>query len=317
MIGRRSLLEMSTRRTGILLAGVTAIISGFAVFINSYGVRAWADVSDAATYTTFKNVVAAVILIAVATIATKRRSSEGLTRPTRPAQWLGLAGVAVVGGSIPFVLFFEGLSRASSVQAAFIHKTLVIWVAILAVRILREKVSAPHVAAIGLLVLGQAVSLGGVAGLGLGVGEWMMLAATLLWSIEITAAKVLLSDLSSMTVGVARMGGGAILLVGYALARGAFAQPLGIGPQHIAWIIATGAVLAVYVGSWYAALARAPAVDVTAVLVGGAIITAVLRLVVQGATLPSPLGLGLVAAGVTVVLALNLLRTGRLVPGTS
>jgi hypothetical protein len=38
----------------------------------------------------------------------------------------------------------------------------------------------------------------------------------------------------------------------------------------------TGILLTGYVGSWYAALARAQAVDVTAVLVFGAVITALL-----------------------------------------
>jgi hypothetical protein len=59
-------------------------------------------------------------------------------------------------------------------------------------------------------------------------------------------------------------------------------------------------VLAAYVGTWYAALARAQAVDVTAVLVAGALITAALRLGVQGAALSSAAGLGLVAAGVAL-----------------
>ena len=41
-------------------------------------------------------------------------------------------------------------------------------------------------AAVGLLVWGQAVLLGGLGGLTLGSGEWMMLGATLLWSAEVT-----------------------------------------------------------------------------------------------------------------------------------
>ena len=34
-------------RTGLLLAGATALVSGLAVFVNGYGVRAWGDVADA------------------------------------------------------------------------------------------------------------------------------------------------------------------------------------------------------------------------------------------------------------------------------
>ena len=289
----------NTRRMGVLLAAATAIISGCAVFINGYGVRAWADVGDAATYTTLKNLVAAFVLVGIATIVTRRKSAERLTRPSTARQWIGLATVAVVGGSVPFILFFEGLSRASSSQAAFLHKTLVVWVAILAVRFLGERVGPLHLAAIGLLVMGQVVLVGGVGDLAFGAGELMIVGATLLWSVEVIVAKRLLGDLSSMTIGVGRMGGGVVLLVAYGLARGAFAFS-GVTGEHLMWIVVTGIVLAGYVGTWFAALARAQAVDVTAVLVGGAIITAVLRLGVQGAALPSLAGIGLVAAGAAV-----------------
>ena len=44
------------RRTGLMLALVAAVISGFAIFLNGYGVKA---VGNATVYTTAKNVVAA------------------------------------------------------------------------------------------------------------------------------------------------------------------------------------------------------------------------------------------------------------------
>src|ERR1039458_3800910 len=48
---------------GVFVAGVTALISGVSVFVNSYGVRA---VSSPAVYTTAKNLVATLVL-AIAT----------------------------------------------------------------------------------------------------------------------------------------------------------------------------------------------------------------------------------------------------------
>lgn len=290
------------RRTGVLIAAVTAIVSGIAVFVNGYGVRAWAGVADATTYTTLKNLVAAAVLVTVATVAARRRASSRVVRPRGLTQWAGLAIVAIIGGAVPFVLFFEGFSRVSSTQAAFIHKTLVIWVVILAVVLLREKIGFIHVAAVALLVLGQAALVGGLDKLSFGTGEWMMLAATLFWSVEVIVAKKLLADLTPLTVGVARMAGGAALLVGYGIARGSFAAIAGVSGRHVMWILLTGLVLAAYVGSWYAALARAQAVDVTAVLVGGALITAMLRWGVDGVALPSGAGLGLVAGGMAVAL---------------
>jgi drug/metabolite transporter (DMT)-like permease len=290
------------RHDGVLLAALTAVISGVAVFVNGYGVTAWADVADATTYTTLKNLTAALVLVAVAGAVARRRPAAAVTRPATTRQWLGMAAVAVIGGAVPFVLFFEGLARASSTQAAFLHKTLVIWVAVLAVRFLGERMGRLHLAAIGLLVAGQVVLVGGIGDLALGAGELMIVTATLLWSIEVIVAKKLLTEVSPLTVGVGRMAGGVVLLLGYAAARGTLALS-GLTAEHVMWILVTGVTLAGYVGAWFSALARAQAVDVTAVLVGGAIVTALLRLGVSGAALPSLAGLGLVAVGAAAAAA--------------
>ena len=308
---------MSRRQTGVMLAVATALISGFAVFINGYGVRAWVagGVASPTTYTTFKNLIAASALLGVGLIARRRHSSNGLTRPASAKQWIGLGAVAVIGGSVAFALFFEGLARASTVQAAFLHKTLLIWVGILAVGFLHEKVKPIHIAAVGLLVWGQFVLVGGSNGFAFGLGEAMIFGATLLWSVEIIIAKRLLSSLSSTTVAVARMAGGAVLLVMWGWIGGGFGAMGAIGLTQIGWVLVTGVVLAGYVGTWYAALARAPALDVTAVLVGGAVITAVLRYVVSGTPLPSMQGLVLVGAGfVLAVVAGFATKTPEAVP---
>jgi MYXO-CTERM domain-containing protein len=282
---------------------MTAVISGVAVFINGYGVRAWAGTASPTSYTTLKNGVAAFVLLGAGLLLTRRRSREGLTRPSSRRQWIGLALVATLGGALAFALFFEGLARASSSQAAFIHKTLIIWVGILAVGLLHEKVRPMHVAAIGLLVAGQFVLVGGISDVTIGVGELMIFGATLLWSVEIILSKRLLADLSSLTVGLARMAGGAALLIVFGVFNGSLAAVGTVSLAQISWVLVTGVVLSGYVASWYAALARAPALDVTAILVAGAVITALLRSVVDGAAVPPPLGLGLVLGGTAVAIA--------------
>ncbi len=210
---------------------------------------------------------------------------------------------------MPFLLFFEGLSRASSSQAAFLHKTLVVWVMVLAVPLLRERVGPLHLAAVGMLVAGQAMMGGGVGELGWGSGEAMILAATVLWAVEVVIAKRLLADLSALTVGTARMTIGVAVLIAYGVVSGGFAGLGSLAPSHWWWIAATGATLTAYVATWYSALARAQAVDVTAVLVFGAVITVGLRAGFDGAALPSPAGLALVGAG--TLLALLAARSAR------
>lgn len=266
----------STRRTGLLLALSTAGISGVAVFLNGYGVRAF---GNASVYTTAKNLVAAVVLLAVVTLGS--RAGARVTRPQGRRQWIGLLALGVIGGSVPFLLFFEGLARASSVQSAFIHKTLVVWVAVLAVALLRERLSAFHWVAIALLVIGQIGLVGGV-GITVGSGELMILGATLLWSVEVVVAKWLLAGLSPWTVGLVRMTLGSVVLVVWVVARGQAGLLLAMDGVQWGWVLLTGVILAAYVGTWFAALARAQAVDVTAVLVLGAVVTAGLQAAVQG-----------------------------------
>ena len=186
---------------GALLALGTAAISGLAVYLNAFGVKL---VPDAAVYTTAKNAVAAIILVALA-VGVGAGSEARLLDGRRRA---GLLAIAVVGGSIPFVLFFSGLAIATAPTAAFIHKTLFIWVAVMAVPLLGERIGLIQVAALGVLLVGQAL-IAPPTGMGWGPGETMIAAATLLWSVEVILAKRLLTGVSAPLLGAARMGLGA------------------------------------------------------------------------------------------------------------
>jgi drug/metabolite transporter (DMT)-like permease len=284
---------------GLALAFATALVSGVAIFANGYGVMAFG--SGGGVYTTAKNLVAAVVLLLLAAMATRMRSEEGLTRPRSAAQWAGLLVVAVIGGSVPFLLFFEGLARASSLQAAFLHKTLLVWVALLAWPFLRERIGPLHVVAIGLLLVGQATLQGGLGELGVGSGEAMILGATILWSVEVIVAKRLLGSLSSLTVGTARMAIGCVVLLSYLTVSGGIDGLFAVSVTQWAWAALTGALLAAYVATWYLALARARAIDVTAVLVFGAVVTTVLTAIVQDAE-PTVTALGLLILGTLVAM---------------
>ena len=293
-------------RTGLWLALAAAIVSGVAVFVNAYGVRA---LPDATVYTTAKNLVAAIVLLGLFL------GARPVSRPTRltPGRLAGLAAVAVVGGSIPFVLFFEGLARASSSQSAFIQKTLVIWVALLAVPLLGERLGALHVGAIATLLAGQALLAGGVDRLRFGTGEWLVAAATLLWAVEVVLARRLLRDVPAGVLGVARMGGGVLLLLGWVAVSGRWHMLTGLGSTGWAWAGLTGVILAGYVALWFAALASAPAVDVTAVLVVAAVITGGLNTIVKGTAVTTATGVGLATVLAGAALAVFAARRRDLV----
>ena len=72
-------------------------------------------------------------------------------------------------------------------------------------------------------------------------------------------------------------------------------------------------LLAGYVATWYAALARAQAVDVTAVLVLAAVVTALLDRGIEG-TPVDLVGVGLVAAGGALAALLTLRSAPRPAP---
>ncbi|HKY52601.1 MAG TPA: DMT family transporter [Candidatus Limnocylindria bacterium] len=290
---------MRGRGVGIALAFAAACISGVSVLLNSYAVR---EFGDATLYTTAKNLVAAAIVIALGISLTAARSTSGIQLPRAHRERIGLVVVGVLGGGIAFALFFQGLAQTSATSAAFIQKSLVIWVAVLAVIVLRERLGALHVGAIALLLIGQAAVSGGLGPIALNTGGAMVLAATLLWSIEVVVAKELLRGLTPLTVASARLGIGVVVLVALAVAGGAVSQLGAVTPQGWLWVAATGVILALYVVTWYSALSRAGAIDVTAVLVFGAVITALLGADIRGSSaLPSALGLALITLGCVLI----------------
>ncbi|HET7027543.1 MAG TPA: DMT family transporter [Candidatus Limnocylindrales bacterium] len=263
-----------TLTAGVMLAFVTASVSGVSIMVNAVGVR---QVPDAAVYTTAKNLVAALVLVGLLGLGGGIGRLRSLDR--RSAGWL--FAIAIVGGSVPFVLFFSGLAVASAPSAAFIHKTMFVWVALLAVPLLGERLGPIQLAALGVLLAGQFL-LTPPTGVRWGSGEMMIAAATLLWSIEIVVARRLLRTVDAATVGAARMGIGVVVLLGYLLVTGRIGGLLALGAAQWSWVVATGLLLAAYVTTWFAALQRAPATIVSAVLVSGAVVTGGLTALQQG-----------------------------------
>jgi drug/metabolite transporter (DMT)-like permease len=287
------------RRDGLVLALAAALVSGVAVYVNGLAVRHFPSPT---VYTTGKNLVAGSILLAAA-VAHRRWTDRWAMPPTTARSHPGaLAAVALIGGAVPFVLFFEGLASASSTDAAFIHKTLIVWAVILAVVVLGERIGAVHLIAIALLVLGHAALAGGVGALRIGTGELMILAATLCWAVELIIVKRLLSDLAPTTIAAVRLGGGSAVLLIWVVASGAASELTGLTAAQWSWLALTGPILATFVTVWFAALARARVIDVTAVLVLGAVVTGLIAVVFDGGEIGGRLtGDGLILAGVILV----------------
>ena len=269
---------MNRTTVGIVLAAATAVISGIAVFINSFAVK---EVADPALFTTLKNGFACLVLFGAAMAVPMQRRSV----PRDARSLAGITFVGILGGGVAFLLFFTGLSMASAPSAAFIHKTLFVWVALLAVPLLGERLGWIQLAAIATLLVSQLL-ITPPTGVTWGAGETMIAAATLLWAVEVVIARRLLGRMDPFVLGVGRLGIGLLMLVGYLLVTGKLSLLGGLSGTQWSWVIVTGLVLAAYVGTWFSALARAPATVVASVLVLAAPITAVLDGLVRG-TVPA------------------------------
>jgi drug/metabolite transporter (DMT)-like permease len=276
---------------GLLLAVGAALISGLAIYLNSFAVK---QVPDAAVYTTLKNGVAAALLVGVVLLGGGRRDLRAIDR----RRWPAIVAVGMVGGSIPFILFFAGLSVASAPSAAFIQKTLFVWVALLAVPVLHERLGLAPIAALATLFVGQSFVLP-PDGIRWGTGETLILAATLLWGVETVLVKGLLVEVPAGTMAALRMGIGFVVLVAYLGITGRLPIVAGLAPLQWGWVVVTGSVLAGYVTTWFGALRSAPASVVTSVLVLGAVVTGLLTSATKG-TVPDA---GVVAGYILIVAA--------------
>ena len=262
-------MNKKTLKIATLLALGTAIISGTNNFLAKIAVTA---VKDPIVFTTLKNGIVALLLIGIVLAFHKRSEIQTLSKK----QWGKLIAIGLVGGSIPFALFFTGLTQTTAINAALIHKTLFLWVAIMAVPILKERITFLQGSGIVLLFIANIVLIGGFTGFNFNLGELMILGATLFWAVENIIAKIALKDLSSITVASARMVIGSIVLLLLVFYQGNAYFFTGLTSLQWGWTLLTSVLLLGYVLTWYTALKYAPATYVATLLVPSILVTNIL-----------------------------------------
>jgi drug/metabolite transporter (DMT)-like permease len=276
---------------GLRLVLATAFISGVSIFLNRFGVAGM----DAGLFTTLKNLIVAVLLISTILIFKEWKSLKEL----RGKEWGWLVLIGLIGGSIPFLLFFTGLKMTTAAQGSLIHKTMFLWVAVLAGLSLKEKINKNVVIGGALLLTGNIVILK-ITGLSFGAGDLLILAATLLWAGEIVLAKRLLarSPIPGRVVALGRMGFGVAFLVVYLLITQKTVLITGLTTSSWIWIMVTSAFLFGYVFTFYEGLKTVQAGVATAVLLLGTVVTTLLELAWTGVIAwPEIFGGALILAG--------------------
>lgn len=278
---------------GVKAALITALISGFAVFINKFAVSGWIDSN---IFTTSRNIITALLLSILLLSSGRMKELKSMTS----RNWLKLILIGLIGGSIPFLMFFRAVQMIPGSQAAFIHKTLFLWVGISALAFLKEKFSRWQLAALGLFAFGILLS-GAPTQWSFSNGFWLALGATIFWAAEIIIAKPLLREISSITLGWGRMFFGSTFLLTYLLFTGGASNLLPVSYAQTGWMVLSGIILFGYVTGWFWALKNAPAGVVTSILVVAAPITSYLEAIFVTHKFPAKL------AATSLLMALGIL----------
>jgi drug/metabolite transporter (DMT)-like permease len=256
-------------RKAISFSLLTAFVSGVSVFANGVFVTK----IDPVAFAFIRNACVAVLLTGIVLYSGQAKQLKKLSR----SQWLKLIAIGAIGGGIPFALFFSGLAQIGAVNGTIIHKSMFLWVALLAVPILGETMSWLTVVGYGIL-FGATFALGGKFSFVPSIGSAMVLGATLLWAIEQIVAKRILSSVSPTFVSWARMVFGLPFLFGWLAFSGSL-KFLTLSTLHMSLVpVAVSSVLlGAYMLTWYQALKRAPATLVSSVLVLAPLVTIALQ----------------------------------------
>ncbi|MCX6811354.1 MAG: DMT family transporter [Candidatus Berkelbacteria bacterium] len=305
--------QLKGENRGIYLALVAALISGVAVFLNKEGVS---RISDSDVYTTLKNMGTAVIVICFFVFTLRIQEFKKL----KIKDWFWLVLIGLVGGSVPFLLFFHGLSLASNASIPnLIHKTLFIWVSVMAVLFLKERLGLIQILALLLLLFGNVLILGFPHHFQFGQAEILILAATLIWAIENILAKTLLKRLKSEVVVFGRMFFGSIFLIFYLIFTHKISLISNISGVGWIWVAIVSAILFGYVVFWYAALKYAPVSLVASILVLASPLTSILESVFRTHKYSSFQIIGMIIIVIALILFIIMVRKvkwKRLLPAT-
>lgn len=265
-------MTRSSARWGYAFAALAALISGVSIYVNSFGVRL---IHDATVYTTLKNSVGGAVLLAALLVSSRRRA-EYRSLDRRQAGWLVL--LALTGGSIPYVLFFQGLLQTNAVTASVLNHLQFAFVALLAFAFLREKITLPMWA--GLIVLLVGVTLG----TNLGQVHWdagarLILASTLLFAIDFVIAKHLLGRLSTLAVMTAKLSLGSLMLLAYTAATGRLRLIAHLTGAQWRITLIVGLILLAFTVATFVAIRLVSVTAVIAIGQASPIVTAVIDLV--------------------------------------
>lgn len=267
-------MQMNNTTKGILLVLATAIISGVSIFANSYFVTT----IDPAGLTFLKNSLTATTILGIILAGAKYSSRKNFNeiKSLTKKDWTRLAVIGLIGGSIPFLLFFEGLAMIQGTSGALIHKTMFILVAIPAIIFLKEKPGKMFFALALMLFAGNALLLNADFSQ-IGTGHLLVLAATIFWAAENVYSKHLLKNINGNTLAFGRMFFGSLFILAYMAATSNIGSALSLNVEQWSQVLIASLFLIGYVLTWYNGLKRISVTLATSVLLIGSPVTTFLN----------------------------------------
>src|SRR3989344_1608527 len=262
-------MKINSINKGLLFALITAVISGFAIFYSKISLAK----IDPLVLTTSRNFYVGIIFLMFFLFSKRLYEIKKLNKK----EFILLLLIGIIGGALPFYLFFTGLSQIPAITGNLIHKTLFIWVGILAVIFLREKLKPIHILSYVLIFFANFYFAFASVKFSLGIGEIMIFSATILWATENIIAKKVLKNISSELVALFRMGVGGLLLVSITFLTGKGSSFLVLDINMLIIILVGGSILFFYNFFWYKALKYAPASIATLLLTLSVVIGNVLN----------------------------------------
>ncbi len=300
----KSVAANSALGPGIVLVLVTVVISGVSNFVNFRAVQG----TNVDAWIAVRNAAVALMLVPLAWFA-----GTGLrVRPTR-TQWAQLASIGLIGGAVPFLLYFHGfqmaLGQGGAAVASFGYRSLFLVATLLGVVVLRERLSRRFLAAAGILIAGNALLLS-LSGPIWTDGTGYVLLATALWAVEYTMSKRALRALPSGTVALGRMGFGALFLLVYLGLTGQAHAIAGFAGADWMTLFLSALLLFAFVATWYAGLRTVDLSVASSLLVLAFPITFALGVLTSGSafSLGQAVGAAAIALGVGIVLGMASLR---------
>jgi drug/metabolite transporter (DMT)-like permease len=241
---------------GVIFALIASVISGFAIFYSKISVAK----INPLVMATSRNLYVGIVFLLLIIFTRKIGELQKINRKNL----LQLILIGMIGGGVPFYLFFSGLQLIGAQEGNVIHKTLFLWVTVLGIVFLKEKLNPIYL--ISYILIFAGTFFFAPLKLAFGKGELLVLSATLLWAVENIIAKKVLKHVSPNLVGLFRMGIGSMILLGFTFITGKQNVLFSLNSNQLTTIFIGATILSFYVFFWYKALKYAPAGLVTLLL---------------------------------------------------